>query len=218
MMNVIFIGPPGAGKGTQAQSISKEFKIPHISTGEMLRSQMESGTKLGNQVKEIVTSGKLVDDTLMNEIVARRLSDNDAQNGFILDGFPRTLNQAEALDKILEAMKKKVEYVFYIEVPENVIIDRLSARRVCPRCGRNYNMITDPPKEDETCDICHVHLVTRDDDKPATIKKRYELYLSLTEPLIEYYKGKGVLFTIDGTLTVDEIKKSIINDRLRGGR
>jgi|UniRef100_A0A7V3RES2 adenylate kinase len=208
-MNIIFIGPPGAGKGTQAQFVSKKFGIPHISTGEMLRAQMESGTALGNKVKDVINAGKLVDDELMNEIVKERLSQKDAQKGFILDGFPRTLNQSKALDKILESMGKKVEYAIYVKVPESVIIERLSARRLCPKCGRNYNMITDPPKEDETCDVCHVHLITREDDRPETIKKRYEVYLSLTEPVIGYYEIKGTLFNIDGTLPVETIEKNI---------
>ncbi len=209
-MNIIFVGPPGAGKGTQAQIVSKTFKIPHISTGEMLRAEMESGSKLGNQVKDVVTSGKLVDDDLMNQIVKERLSKSDANSGFILDGFPRTLNQAKSLDEIMKSMGKKIDLVVYVDVPENVIVERLSARRTCPKCGRNYNMITDPPKEDELCDDCHVPLVTRDDDKPETVKKRYEVYLELTAPVVEYYKQKGVLFTIDGTMKMKDIEKYLI--------
>ncbi len=209
-MNIIFVGPPGAGKGTQAQIVSKTFKIPHISTGEMLRAEMESGSKLGNQVKDVVTSGKLVDDDLMNQIVKERLSKPDATAGFILDGFPRTLNQAKSLDEIMKSMGKKIDLVVYVDVPENVIVERLSARRTCPKCGRNYNMITDPPKEDELCDDCHVPLVTRDDDKPETVKKRYEVYLELTAPVVEYYKQKGVLFTIDGTMKMKDIEKYLI--------
>ncbi len=209
-MNIIFVGPPGAGKGTQAQIVSKTFKIPHISTGEMLRAEMESGSKLGNQVKDVVTSGKLVDDDLMNQIVKERLSKSDATAGFILDGFPRTLNQAKSLDEIMKSMGKKIDLVVYVDVPENVIVERLSARRTCPKCGRNYNMITDPPKEDELCDDCHVPLVTRDDDKPETVKKRYEVYLELTAPVVEYYKQKGVLFTIDGTMKMKDIEKYLI--------
>jgi adenylate kinase len=210
MMNIIFVGPPGAGKGTQAQIVSKTFKIPHISTGDMLRAEMDSGSKLGNQVKDIVTSGKLVDDDLMNQIVKERLSKSDAISGFILDGFPRTLNQAESLDEILKSMGKQIDRVIYVDVPENIIVERLSARRICPKCGRNYNMITDPPKEDEMCDVCHVHLITRDDDKPETVKKRYQVYLELTSPVIAYYRQKKVLFTIDGTMKMKDIEKHLI--------
>lgn len=209
-MNIIFVGPPGAGKGTQAQIVSKTFKIPHISTGDMLRAEMDSGSKLGNQVKDIVTSGKLVDDDLMSQIVKERLSRPDTDSGFILDGFPRTLNQAKSLDEILKSIGKKIDRVIYVDVPEEVIVRRLSARRMCPKCGRNYNMITDPPKVDEMCDDCHVHLITRDDDKPETVKKRYEVYLELTTPVIEYYRQNGTLFTIDGTMKMKDIEKHLI--------
>ncbi|MCL4408449.1 MAG: adenylate kinase [Thermotogae bacterium] len=209
-MNIIFVGPPGAGKGTQAQIVSKTFKIPHISTGDMLRTEMDSGSKLGNQVKDIVTLGKLVNDDLMNQIVKERLSKSDAVSGFILDGFPRTLNQAKSLDEILKSMGKQIDRVIYVDVPERVIVERLSARRMCPKCGRNYNMITDPPKADEMCDDCHVHLITRDDDKPETVKKRYEIYRELTSPVIAYYRQKNVLFTIDGTMKMKDIEKHLI--------
>lgn len=216
-MNIIFVGPPGAGKGTQAQVISKTFNIPHISTGEMLRGEMESGSELGNKVKDIINSGKLVDDSVMNQIVRERLSRPDTKNGFILDGFPRTLNQAKALDQILSSIGKKLDHVFYVDVPENVIVERLSARRMCPKCGRNYNMITDPPKEDEMCDDCHVPLVTRDDDKPETVKKRYKVYLELTQPVIDYYRMKNLLFTVDGTLSVRKIEKILI-EMIKGSK
>ncbi len=209
-MNIIFVGPPGAGKGTQAQVISKTFKIPHISTGEMLRNEMESGSELGNKVKDIINSGKLVDDTVMNQIVKERLSKPDTKSGFILDGFPRTLNQAKALDEILFSIGKKLDHVIYVDVPENVIVERLSARRMCPKCGRNYNMITDPPKEDELCDDCHVPLITRDDDKPETVRNRYKVYLELTKPVINYYSAKKLLFTVDGTLPVKEVEEILI--------
>lgn len=214
-MNIIFVGPPGAGKGTQAQLISKKFKIPHISTGDMLRVEMESGSTLGNEVKDTINSGRLVDDTLMNKIVKGRLSKPDAAEGFILDGFPRTLNQCKALDEMLELMGRKIDSVVYVDVPEHVIVERLSARRACPKCGRNYNMITNPPKEDEMCDDCHVHLITRDDDKPETVKKRYEVYLKLTAPVIEYYRQKRVLLTVDGTLKSENIEKILV-EMLKG--
>ncbi|HEU23682.1 MAG: adenylate kinase [Mesoaciditoga sp.] len=209
-MNIIFVGPPGAGKGTQAQVISKTFKIPHISTGDMLRSEMESGSELGNKVRDIINSGKLVDDAVMNQIVKERLSKPDTKNGFILDGFPRTLNQAKSLDGILSSIGKKIDYVIYVDVPEKIIVERLSARRMCPKCGRNYNMITDPPKEDELCDDCHVPLITRDDDKPETVRNRYKVYLELTKPVIDYYSAKKLLFTVDGTLPVKEVEKILI--------
>ncbi|BBJ27211.1 adenylate kinase [Athalassotoga saccharophila] len=209
-MNIIFVGPPGAGKGTQAQVISKTFKIPHISTGDMLRNEMESGSELGKKVRDIINSGKLVDDAVMNQIVKERLSKPDTKNGFILDGFPRTLNQAKALDEILSSIGKKLDHVIYVDVPEKVIVERLSARRMCPKCGRNYNMITDPPKEDELCDDCHVPLITRDDDKPETVRNRYKVYLELTKPVIDYYSAKKLLFTVDGTLPVREVEEILI--------
>lgn len=210
-MNIVMLGPPGAGKGTQAKFISKEFAIPHISTGDMLREEMSAHSELGKRVEKVIKSGKLVEDSLMIEIVKDRLSRSDVEKGFILDGYPRTLSQAESLDELLKLLGKDVEYAFYVEVPEDVIIKRLSARRVCPQCGRIYNLISNPPKVDELCDVCHVPLITRDDDKPETVERRYRVYYEMTFPVIEYYRKKNILFTIDGTLAVEKVKDMLLN-------
>lgn len=211
MMNIVMLGPPGAGKGTQAKFLSQEFSIPHISTGDMLREEIAAGSPLGKKVEEIIKSGKLVEDKLMIDIIRERLSRKDVEKGFILDGFPRTLSQAEALDELLKSMEKAIEYSVYVEVPENVVVERLSARRVCPKCGRIYNMISNPPKHDETCDVCGVKLITRDDDKPETVKKRYEVYMEQTTPVIDYYRKRNILFTVDGTLNVEKVKEMLLN-------
>ncbi len=210
-MNIVMLGPPGAGKGTQAKFISKEFTIPHISTGDMLREEMSAHSELGKRVEEVIKSGKLVEDSLMIEIVKDRLSRSDVEKGFILDGYPRTLSQAESLDELLKLLGKNVEYAFYVKVPEDVIIRRLSARRVCPQCGRIYNLISNPPKVDEVCDVCHVPLTTRDDDKPETVEQRYRVYYEMTFPVTEYYRKKNILFTIDGTLAVEKVKDMLLN-------
>ncbi len=210
-MNVIMLGPPGAGKGTQAKFISDEFSIPHISTGDMLRDEMKRKTDLGKRVEEIINAGKLVNDDLMVAIVKKRLSQPDTQKGFILDGFPRTISQASSLDEILESMGKRIEFVIYVEVPEEIIVKRLSSRRVCPKCGRAYNIISNPPHDDDLCDVCHVPLVIRKDDKPETVRNRYRVYLDLTLPVMEYYRKRNVLFTIDGTLSVEKVKDMVLN-------
>ncbi len=210
-MNIVMMGPPGAGKGTQAKFLSQKFDIPHISTGDMLREEISSGTRLGKRVEEIIKNGKLVQDDLMIDIIKERLSRGDVANGFILDGFPRTLSQAKALDELLNSIDKRVEYSIYVEVPEKVIVERLSARRVCPACGRIYNMISNPPQRDETCDVCGVKLVTRDDDKPETVRERYRIYTEMTKPVIDYYRDRNVLFTVDGTLSVEKVREMLLN-------
>jgi adenylate kinase len=210
-MNIVMMGPPGAGKGTQAKFLSQKFGIPHISTGDMLREEISAGSPLGRKVEEIIKSGKLVEDSLMIDIIKERLSRKDVEKGFILDGFPRTLSQAEALDKLLDSMGKGIQYSIYVEVPEAVIVQRLSARRVCPQCGRIYNMISNPPKHDETCDVCGVKLIIRDDDKPETVKERYKIYAEMTAPVIDYYRKRNILFTVDGTLSVEKVKEILLN-------
>ncbi len=210
-MNIVMLGPPGAGKGTQAKFISEKFAIPHISTGDMLREEMAAHSDLGKRVEEVIKSGKLVEDSLMIEIVKDRLSRSDVEKGFILDGYPRTLSQAESLDELLKLLKKRIKYAIYVEVPENIIIERLSSRRVCPQCGRIYNLISNPPKVNELCDVCHVPLVIRDDDKPDVVKRRYDVYYEMTFPVIEYYRKRNALFTIDGTLAVEKVKDMLLN-------
>ncbi len=210
-MNIIMLGPPGAGKGTQAKFISGKFSLPHISTGDMLRDEMERKTDLGKKVEEIINAGKLVKDDLMVAIIKKRLSQPDTKSGFILDGFPRTVSQARSLDEILKSMGKRIEFVLYVEVSEDVIVKRLSSRRICPKCGRVYNIISNPPHDDNLCDVCHASLIIRRDDKPETVRNRYRVYLDLTLPVIEYYRKRNVLFTIDGTLPVEKVKDMVLN-------
>lgn len=210
-MNLVLMGPPGAGKGTQAKFIAEKAGIPHISTGDMLREEMASGSELGKRVKEIVNSGKLVDDSLMIEIVKERLSKDDVAGGFILDGFPRTLAQSEKLDELMDSIDKKIEYVLYVDVPEEVIVKRLSSRRVCPKCGKSYNMISNPPSDGDKCDDCGTAIVARADDNPETIRNRYRVYEDSTEPVIEYYRNRNVLFTVDGTLPVEKVNDMVLN-------
>ncbi len=210
MINIVMMGPPGAGKGTQAKYLSQKFGIPHISTGDMLREEMTCGSELGKKVEDVIKSGGLVSDELMVDIIKERLSRKDVENGFILDGFPRTVSQAKALDTLLSSLGQKIGYVLYVEVPEEVVVKRLSARRVCPKCGRIYNMVSNPPKKDEECDVCGVKLIVRDDDKPETVRKRFEVYMKQTAPVIHYYRERGKLFTVDGTLNVEEVRSELI--------
>ncbi|MDI3472108.1 MAG: adenylate kinase [Thermotogaceae bacterium] len=210
-MNLLFMGPPGAGKGTQAKRISQKYNIPHISTGDMLREAVAKGTELGLKVKEVMERGELVSDELINEIVEERLSQKDCDNGFILDGYPRTLVQAQSLDEILKKLSKKLDRVIFVDVPEERLVLRITSRRVCPKCGRVYNLISLKPKVDEQCDDCGVKLLQRDDDKEETVRQRYKVYMESTQPLINYYKEKGILEVVDGDRDIDVITKDILN-------
>jgi adenylate kinase len=205
------MGPPGAGKGTQAKRISQKYNIPHISTGDMLREAVAKGTELGLKVKEVMERGELVSDELINEIVEERLSQKDCDNGFILDGYPRTLVQAQSLDEILKKLSKKLDRVIFVDVPEERLVLRITSRRVCPKCGRVYNLISLKPKVDEQCDDCGVKLLQRDDDKEETVRQRYKVYMESTQPLINYYKEKGILEVVDGDRDIDVITKDILN-------
>lgn len=208
-MNIILLGPPGGGKGTQARFITEKFGIPQISTGDMLRDAVTNKTDLGLKAKEYMDAGKLVPDDLVIKIVEERLKRDDCKDGFILDGFPRTLLQAEALDKILTRMSKKIDYVINIDVPAEDIVKRLTSRRICKKCGNIYNLLSNPPKIDGRCDICGGELYQRDDDKEETVRRRLQVYKEDTEPLIMYYKSKGVLKTIDGRKDIDDVKNLI---------
>lgn len=208
-MNIILLGPPGGGKGTQARFITEKFGIPQISTGDMLRDAVTNKTDLGLKAKEYMDAGKLVPDDLVIKIVEERLKRDDCKDGFILDGFPRTLLQAEALDKILTRMSKKMDYVINIDVPAEDIVKRLTSRRICKKCGNIYNLLSNPPKIDGRCDICGGELYQRDDDKEETVRRRLTVYKEDTEPLIMYYKSKGVLKTIDGRKDIDDVKNLI---------
>ncbi len=204
-MNLILLGPPGSGKGTQAKLIVEKYGIPQISTGDMLREAVAKGTELGKEAKKYMDAGQLVPDEVVIGIVKERLQQPDCEKGFILDGFPRTIAQAEALDKILEEMGKKIDAVINIQVPEEEVVKRIVNRRTCKNCGAVYHLIYNPPKEDNKCDKCGGELYQRDDDKEETVRKRYQVYKEQTEPLVEYYAKKGILYNIDGTKSIEEV-------------
>lgn len=211
-MNIILLGPPGAGKGTQAKKIALRYGIPHISTGDMLREAVAAGTELGKKVKEIIEKGLLVPDDLMVAIVEDRLKKPDSAKGFILDGFPRTVRQAESLSVILSNLGKKLDAVILIDAPEEIVVERISSRRVCPSCGKVYNLLTIKPKNDMLCDDCNAGLILRDDDKPATVRERYRVYMEKTAPVINYYSETGSLITIDGSLDIDAVTEEIFKN------
>ncbi|OAA30845.1 adenylate kinase [Kosmotoga arenicorallina S304] len=208
-MNLVLMGPPGAGKGTQAKVISNKFNIPHISTGDMLREAVAAGTDLGKKVAHILEEGLLVPDELMFEIVRERLQKGDALKGFILDGYPRTVAQAEKLDEILQELGKSLDAVVLITSTEEEVVRRISSRRVCPSCGRVYNLLTLKPAQDNLCDDCGIELIQRKDDLPHTVRERYRIYTEKTAPVLEYYRRTGILKTIDGSRTLEEVTKDL---------
>ena len=198
-MKIILLGAPGAGKGTQAGIIKEKFNIPHISTGDIFRANIKNNTELGQKAKTYMDKGELVPDELVVDLVIDRLEQDDCKDGYILDGFPRTIPQAEELDKALAAKGDKIEYAINIETPDDFIINRMAGRRACVNCGATYHTSFMPPKTENICDKCGEKLILRDDDKPETVKKRLEVYHEQTEPLIDYYKGTGILSSLDGT-------------------
>ncbi len=208
-MNLILLGPPGAGKGTQAKRIVEKYGIPQISTGDMFREAVAKGTELGKKAKEYMDRGELVPDEIVIGIVRERLSQPDCEKGFILDGFPRTIAQAEALDEMLDDMGRKIDAVINIVVPDEEIMKRIVYRRVCKECGAVYNLIYSPPKQDGVCDKCGGELYQRDDDKEETVRERLRVYKEQTEPLINYYSQKEVIHDIDGTKDIEEVWKQI---------
>jgi len=209
MKAIIFLGPPGAGKGTHAKEISSILNIPHISTGDIFRDAIKNQTELGMKVKEFLDSGKLVPDELVWEVVKDRLDAEDCKNGFILDGFPRTILQAELLDKYLKEKNADLK-VIYLDASDDLVIKRLSSRRVCKNCGAIYNLISMPPKKEGICDICGGELYQRSDDYPDVIKKRLETYYKETQPLIDYYKNRGVMYTISAEKDREEVLQEIL--------
>lgn len=194
-MNIIFLGPPGSGKGTLAEAVKKEFDIPAISTGALLRETAAAQTDLGRQIKQIIDGGNLVPDTVMGDLIAERLKAQDCQKGYILDGFPRTLRQAQ----MLEQMGVKIDYVINLEMPDELIVQRLTGRLVCPRCGATYHKQNLPSADGVHCDADGAELTVRQDDKPETVKRRLAVYHEATEPLIEFYAGKGLLRSVDSS-------------------
>ncbi len=210
-MRLVLLGPPGVGKGTQASNIVKKYNIPHISTGDIFRANIKEGTELGKTAKEFMDKGLLVPDEIVVSIVKDRLSKEDCQNGFLLDGFPRTVEQAEALDNELSKMGIKLDKVVNIDADEDILIDRVTGRRICKKCGATYHIKNMPPKVEGICDIDGETLYQRDDDKVETVKTRIQVYLKQTQPLINYYKNKGLILDIDGTKPIDEIFQTIVN-------
>ncbi len=217
-MNLILLGAPGAGKGTQAKMIAEKYGLAHIATGDILREAVAKGTELGKKAKEYMDRGELVPDEIVIGIVKERLKEPDCQKGFILDGFPRTLPQAEALDKMLEELGMKIDAVINIAVPEEEVVRRIAYRRTCKKCGAVYHLIYAPPKEDNKCDKCGGELYQREDDKEETVRERYRVYRERTELLIEYYRKKGLLYEVDGTKSIEEVFKQIeeILEKIKG--
>ncbi len=210
-MKIVMMGAPGAGKGTQAQKISEKYGLPQISTGDIFRANIKEGTELGKQAKVYMDQGLLAPDELVNSLVADRITRDDCKNGYILDGYPRSINQAEALDKELAARGEKLDYAINIDVPDENIINRMSGRRVCLNCGATYHVVYNPPKVEGICDECGSKLVQRDDDKPETVKERLDVYHEQTQPLIEYYDKEGILRNVDGTQDIDDVFAEIVS-------
>lgn len=209
-MRLVLLGPPGAGKGTQASAIIEKYNIPHISTGDILRSNIKEGTDLGKKAKAYMDKGQLVPDELVVSIVKDRLLEDDCKNGFLLDGFPRTVNQAEALDEELANMKLKLDHVINIEVESSELIKRAIGRRICKECGATYHIEFNPPKEEGKCDICDGELYQRDDDTEETVSRRIDVYLKETSPLIDYYTKKGIIFSVDGKQSIEGVFEDIV--------
>jgi len=205
-MNLVLMGLPGAGKGTQAEKIIAEYNIPQISTGDMFRQAIANKTSLGLKAKSYMDEGELVPDEVTNGIVKERLAESDTKDGFLLDGFPRTLDQAKALDDMLQDLDKKLDAVIEIQVPEEVLVDRLSGRFICRNCGATYHKIFNPPKVEGTCDRCGGHdFYQRDDDKPETVRNRIKVNIKNSEPILTHYDKKGLLRSIDGNREIDEV-------------
>jgi adenylate kinase len=210
-MRIVLLGPPGCGKGTQAKEIVSSYNIPQISTGDMLRLAVKNGSPMGKEAKKFMDEGLLVPDKVVIGIVEERLQGNDCQDGFILDGFPRTIPQADALEEVLKKIGRPLQGVISFEVDDAILIERLSGRRICKECGCGYHVSFDPPRVEGKCDKCGGELFQRDDDKRETIKERLEVYRRQTASLLSYYKEKGLLFSVDGTNDIGKVRNDVQN-------
>lgn len=204
-MKIIMLGAPGAGKGTQAKMIASKYQVPHISTGDIFRANIKNGTELGKKAKEYMDQGLLVPDELTVDLVIDRLSQDDCGKGYILDGFPRTIPQAQALDAALSKRGEKMDYAIDVDVPDENIVNRMSGRRACTGCGATYHIVHNPSKKGDVCEVCGETLILRDDDKPETVQKRLTVYHEQTQPLIDYYTQQGILKTVDGTQDMNDV-------------
>ena len=209
-MKIIMLGAPGAGKGTQAKMIAEKYGIPHVSTGDIFRANIKNGTELGNKAKTYMDQGLLVPDELTCDLVVDRIQQDDAREGYVLDGFPRTIPQAEALDKALAEFGDKIDYAIDVNVPDENIVKRMGGRRACVGCGATYHLVYAPTKTEGICDVCGQPLVLRDDDKPETVKNRLDVYHKQTQPLIDFYNAKGILKSVDGTVDMKDVFAAIV--------
>lgn len=209
-MKIIMLGAPGAGKGTQAKKIAEKYGIPHISTGDIFRANIKNQTELGMKAKSFMDQGALVPDELTLELIMDRFTNDDCKNGYVLDGFPRTIPQAEALTKALADKQDAVDYAINVDVPDEAIVTRMSGRRACLACGGTYHIVFNPTKVEGVCDACGGELVLRADDKPETVQKRLDVYHEQTQPLIDYYQTQNILKEVDGTLPLNEVFQAII--------
>ena len=208
-MKIIMLGAPGAGKGTQAKMIADKYGIPHVSTGDIFRANIKNGTELGKEAKRYMDQGLLVPDELTVKILLDRVAQEDCANGYVLDGFPRTIPQANVLDEALTKLGDAIDYAVNVDVPDENIVKRMSGRRACLKCGATYHIVTIPPKQEGICDNCGSEIVQRDDDKPETVQKRLQVYHDQTQPLIDFYNNKGILKSVDGTKDLDAVFDSI---------
>ena len=210
-MKIVMLGAPGAGKGTQAKMIAERYGIPHVSTGDIFRANIKNNTELGRQAKAYMDKGELVPDELTVKILLDRVAQDDCKSGYVLDGFPRTIPQAEVLDKELDKLGESIDYAIDVEVPDENIVRRMGGRRACVTCGATYHIEHVPPKKEGICDTCGGELILRDDDKPETVQNRLNVYHTQTQPLIDYYTAKGVLKEVDGTVDMKEVFDSIVS-------
>ncbi|MCD7834815.1 MAG: adenylate kinase [Lachnospiraceae bacterium] len=208
-MKIVMLGAPGAGKGTQAKMIAAKYQVPHISSGDIFRANIKNGTELGKKAKEYMDQGLLVPDELTVDLVIDRLSWEDCKDGYILDGFPRTIPQAKTLDAALEKIGEHLDFAIDVDVPDENIVTRMSGRRACVGCGATYHITYNPSKKGDVCEVCGDQLILRDDDKPETVQKRLNVYHEQTQPLIDYYAGQGILKSVDGTQDMNDVFATI---------